>query len=349
MSSLAPIVPAAHHVSPAPYAWQGDLALCEVLLTSHLLPGGIKCAADALIILMTGRELGLGPMQSLRSIYVVEGRPTLSADLIAALVRRSGKCGELRCLETSATRAVFAGRRVEETEPTSLTFTIEDARRANLAGRKNWTAYPAAMLRARAQAALCRLLFPDVVAGIYDPDELGAEERPSAAVLALEASHPAALPAALPVAAIESPRPAGAAVVDELPFRPVSDTAPSSARPSPSRAPASSAGRKMLEKIEQVATLEALESLLEEIQALEKRERDELREPFRERRVALWKESLAPRAGAVAIEQIEPATAASVSETAGSSADVEPQVPAPALAAPDPIDAEEEPTADSAA
>ena len=45
---------------------------------------------EAAFLLMTGRELGLSPMQSLRGIYVVSGKPVLSADLMVAAVRRSG-------------------------------------------------------------------------------------------------------------------------------------------------------------------------------------------------------------------------------------------------------------------
>src|SRR5690606_17440997 len=42
---------------------------------------------------------------------------------------------------------------------------------AGLTGRQNWKAHPAAMLRARASAALARAVYPDVAMGIYDPDE----------------------------------------------------------------------------------------------------------------------------------------------------------------------------------
>jgi len=45
---------------------------------------------DAALILIAGAELGLQPMQSLRAIHIINGKPTLSADLIAGRVLASG-------------------------------------------------------------------------------------------------------------------------------------------------------------------------------------------------------------------------------------------------------------------
>ena len=56
---------------------------------------------EAAVILLTGRELGLSPMQSLRGIYVVNKTPVLSADLLVAVVRRSGLCGSWRVVEST--------------------------------------------------------------------------------------------------------------------------------------------------------------------------------------------------------------------------------------------------------
>ena len=47
----------------------------------------VRRAEEAAMLLITGRELGLSPMQSLRGIYVVNGRLVLSADLLVAIVR----------------------------------------------------------------------------------------------------------------------------------------------------------------------------------------------------------------------------------------------------------------------
>ena len=144
-----------------------------VAAASSLAPDALRGKPhDALIVLMAGRELGLAPMQSLRMLTVIKGKVTLSADATVALVRRSGECVEWRLVESNATRASYTTRRKGDTEPTALTWTIEQAQRAGLANGQGWRLYPEAMLRARCASALARIVYPDLVAGIYDPDEL---------------------------------------------------------------------------------------------------------------------------------------------------------------------------------
>ncbi len=125
------------------------------------------------ILILLGVELGLTPLQALRMIYVVEGRPTMSADGLVALCKsRPAVCAYFRLVETSAERATYETLRHGEPSPSSLTYTIEDAQRAGLAGKGPWRAHPAAMLRARCAAALARAVYPDLVAGIYEPGEV---------------------------------------------------------------------------------------------------------------------------------------------------------------------------------
>ena len=163
-----------------------------VAAASSLAPDALRGKPqDALIVLMAGRELGLAPMQSMRMLGVIKGKVTLAADATVALVRRSGECVEWRLTESTDKRATYTTRRKGDTEPTTLTWTIEQAQRAGLTGGTGWRSYPEAMLRARCAAALARIVYPDLVAGIYDPDEL---------------AHPIEQPKPAPV--IEQPKPA---------------------------------------------------------------------------------------------------------------------------------------------
>lgn len=147
-------------------------AIAGKLARSTLLPSAVRGKpADLAVILVTGQELGLSPMQALRGLHVVEGRPVLAAELLVGLVKKHPACQYFRLVESTDSRAVYETQRQGEPEPTRLEWTIKQAQQAGLGGRHNWKAHPAAMLRARASAALARAVYPDVAMGIYDVDE----------------------------------------------------------------------------------------------------------------------------------------------------------------------------------
>src|SRR5439155_15626863 len=57
------------------------MALAQTLLQTGFLPQAIRTPGQALAIILTGQEMKLGPMQSLRSIGIINGKPVLAADL----------------------------------------------------------------------------------------------------------------------------------------------------------------------------------------------------------------------------------------------------------------------------
>jgi hypothetical protein len=120
--------------------------------------------------ILYGDELGLTPLQALRSIVVIKGTPSLTAEAHRARVLAEGH--ELWFEESTTTRAIAAGRRRGEERIGRITWTIDDAKRAGIAGGNAWRTYPAEMLRARASAALARTMFPDVVGGLVTAEEL---------------------------------------------------------------------------------------------------------------------------------------------------------------------------------
>lgn len=130
---------------------------------------------EAAMLMITGQELGLLPGQSLRGIYVVSGKPVLSADLMVAVVRRSGLCDSWHTVESTTERCTITTRRRGESADSTRTWTMADAARAGITGKQTWSQYPATMLRHRCAADLAREVYPDVLMGLYDPEELGAE------------------------------------------------------------------------------------------------------------------------------------------------------------------------------
>lgn len=158
--------------------------LSKTLSTSQLLPEGLRGKpGDVLATVLAGAELGLAPMQSIRGIQIIKGKPTLAADTMGALVkRRRDVCEFLVLVESTATKATYSAKRVGDPKETVLSFTIEDAKMAGLVSQGGmYTKYPAQMLRARCLSGICRAVFPDLVLGLYDPEELQSEPEPKAA------------------------------------------------------------------------------------------------------------------------------------------------------------------------
>lgn len=153
--------------------------LAEILVKSRLLPDSVKTPEAAFVIIMKGRELGLTVMMSLSSIHVINGKTVLSADLIASLVKsRRDVCLYFQLIESTPERATYKTHRVGEPEPTTMSFTLDDAKRAQVMGNPTWQKYPSAMLRARCITGLARAVYPDLVMGLYDSDSDEIEAPP---------------------------------------------------------------------------------------------------------------------------------------------------------------------------
>lgn len=154
--------------------------MSKVMAASNLAPEGAKEAMQAYTLMLRGRELGLPPMASVELIRVVKGRTVLSAELMLSLVLRSG--GSVEYKELSDTRCIIEACRAGG-KPCTFTFTIEDARRADLLKKEVWQKYPRAMLRSRCISEMGRSLFADVLLGAsYTMEELEdvPEDRPAA-------------------------------------------------------------------------------------------------------------------------------------------------------------------------
>jgi hypothetical protein len=97
------------------------------------------------------------------------------------LCERTGEVGRWDYATYEKRKVVLeAERRRPNGDPRSITvqWTWSDAEDAGLTRKDNWRSYPAQMLRHRCDADAARALFPDVVSGLYTPDELGANYDP---------------------------------------------------------------------------------------------------------------------------------------------------------------------------
>lgn len=167
------------------------MALGEVLVKSKFFKDASE-HAQAVVKVLAGRELGLGPIASMTGFHIVEGKPSMSANLYASFVRRHPHY-DYRVRENTPERCVveflyYRFGKSQPGEPESLGKETWDAARVKAAGlgtKKNWLAYPQAMLFARTISSGVRTYCPDVFHGAtYVEGELDATEpeaRPVAA------------------------------------------------------------------------------------------------------------------------------------------------------------------------
>lgn len=130
-------------------------------------------AAQAIVKVLAGQELGFGPIASMTGVYIVKGKVSLSANLMGAAVKRSGRYN-YRVLELTDEAAEIEfyedGQAIGRSR-----FTLDDAKKAALNSSDNWRKYPRNMLFARALSNGVKWYCPDVTGGpAYTPDELGA-------------------------------------------------------------------------------------------------------------------------------------------------------------------------------
>jgi hypothetical protein len=158
-------------VSETNALWQ----LAERVARTEMVPADLFGRPEAVFAtVMYGRELGLGPMQSLQSIHFIKGKPSQSADLMRSTIRRHGHIFQPK--ESTNERCVIYGKRADTGEDWTVEWTIADATTAGLLPGKpdsNWRKYPRAMLFNRATSELAKMLFSECLSGvIYTPEEL---------------------------------------------------------------------------------------------------------------------------------------------------------------------------------
>lgn len=148
----------------------GDLA--NKISTTNFVPKGLRGKpAEIAACILTGREIGIGPMQSLAKIHVIDGRPAMSSELMRSLVMSAGH--DITYPTLTDEKVVVKGRRSNSDQWTEVTWTMKDAQRIGVSSKDVWKKYPRQMLSARATSELCRLLFPDALGGIsYTVEEL---------------------------------------------------------------------------------------------------------------------------------------------------------------------------------
>ena len=146
------------------------LSIGKAFAESGMFPD-IKTAAQAIVKIQCGQELGIGPFAAMSGIHIIQGKPTIGAGVMASCVKGSGKY-DYRVIESTeqvCSIDFFQGKE----KIGNSTFTIADAKKA---GTKNLDKFPKNMLFARAMSNGVKWFAPDVFAGpVYTPEEFDVQ------------------------------------------------------------------------------------------------------------------------------------------------------------------------------
>jgi hypothetical protein len=148
----------------------------QMVAKTDFAPKDFKGKPEACLLAgQHGAELGLGPMQSLQCIAVINGRPSIWGDAALALVQSSLVCEFVWEEVTGDGDAMVAqcqAKRRGYPKPTTVQFSVADAKKAGLWGKSGpWTQYPKRMLQLRARGFALRDAFPDVLKGLVTAEE----------------------------------------------------------------------------------------------------------------------------------------------------------------------------------
>lgn len=141
----------------------GDLA-SKIAGTEFVGKGFRGKPASTAAAILTGRELGLGPMASLRGLQVIDGSVSMTAQMMAGKILAAGH--RVEWIENTDKAAEVRITRGDGLGEATARFTITDAQRAGLAGKTNWQRYPRAMCRARALSECAGMIASDVILGL---------------------------------------------------------------------------------------------------------------------------------------------------------------------------------------
>ncbi len=157
---------------------------CRLVDTSFVPAAFKNKPYEATAAILSGSEVGLSPMASLRAFDIIQGTAAPRAITLRAIVQSQGH--EVWVKESTASRAIVCGRRRGSNVTETSTWTLDRARDLSLLSKSNWKQQPQAMLVARATSEACRLVAADAILGIgYTIEELSDGSDPATPLAAV--------------------------------------------------------------------------------------------------------------------------------------------------------------------
>lgn len=151
---------------PSQAEWSQIKEIAAVAIKSGLLPAGIKSPEAAAIIALKGRELGLPPMVAFSHIHVIQGKPTMSAEIMLAAIYQKYANADIVIAESTEEKCLIRARRLPAQDYTEIMWDVERAKKMGLLEKDNWKKQRGTMLKWRCISEMKRTVWPEVLMGI---------------------------------------------------------------------------------------------------------------------------------------------------------------------------------------
>ena len=159
------------------------------MIGTGFLPKAYDKPEKVMSAIVQGRELGVDALTAINNIHVIQGKPTLSVHLIAALLAKNNIAWEL----VKDCEKVFDENEKDETGKPKLldivttirfyrkwedrviendfSFTFKEAKAQDLTTKDNWKRMLKIMMRTRCLTLGARFVAPEAILGLYETGE----------------------------------------------------------------------------------------------------------------------------------------------------------------------------------
>ena len=160
-----------------PRSFHAKIVISEQLSKSTIIPDVYRNKPDDIFTaLQYGEMVGLrNPLACLQSVYVVKGKPSMSADSMIGLCMVQpefmGYEHKMSADGKESTTIIKVKQPDGSIREAVGYHTFEMSQKAETTGSTQWKSDPANMLKHRSDSKAARAAFPSVLNGIYIPDE----------------------------------------------------------------------------------------------------------------------------------------------------------------------------------
>ena len=137
------------------------------------MPKGIDTVQKMMVVLQSGREIGLAPMESLNSLYFVNGKIAMYGEAVPMQIIRAGH--EIvwgKCDKNEATVTITRG---DNGNSMKQTFTMAEAKERGYTSNALYQKFPENMLKWRVLGMVSKFIAPDALRGIGIKEDMEIE------------------------------------------------------------------------------------------------------------------------------------------------------------------------------